>query len=221
MRSRNRHRLNELNLVYTPIWETLAEALRSLVAAGYTKPDAKLRLCAAIADEAITIRLVLAEDPLRNLPESSVSAAGLDLPARIFPKDIDWRRSQPIKPWPLVGKSPGEPMTLYLARVGHHLERRIKTIEVRSSDVSRIFGPATQVAPKPAQDAPSRQAGPGAKTIGIKMAIADLWPAGIPKGLTAKQRNNQIVEWLTSHGHSVPNGSGLQRAIQRALRKAN
>ena len=219
MRSRNRYRLNELNLVYTPVWETLADALRRLVTAGYTELDAKLSLCAAIADKAVTDRLVLAEDTPRNLPESSVSATGLDLPERILPKEINWNLSRPIKPWPLAGQSLGEPMTVYLARVGHHLERTIETIEVRSSDVSRIFGLVTQAAPKRSQDAPRRQSGSGAKTVGIKAAIADLWPDGIPKGPSAKERNNQIVEWLRSHNLSVP--KGLERAIQRALRKAD
>jgi hypothetical protein len=57
---------------------------------------------------------------------------------------------------------------------------------------------------------------PGAKTRGIAGAIDELWPNEIPKGLTAKDRNKAIIEWLAENGCSVP--TNPERAIQRVLK---
>jgi hypothetical protein len=43
-------------------------------------------------------------------------------------------------------------------------------------------------------------------------------PSGIPKGLKTKDRNNHIADWLKQNGRSVPSGSGLAKAVQRALK---
>jgi hypothetical protein len=58
--------------------------------------------------------------------------------------------------------------------------------------------------------------GLGAKTFGIEQAIQQLWPNGIPKGLSAKDRNKAILDWLKSNGCSVP--TSPERAIQRVLK---
>jgi hypothetical protein len=57
---------------------------------------------------------------------------------------------------------------------------------------------------------------PGAKTRGIEQAIGELWPNRIPEGLTAKDRNNAIIDWLHDKKYSVP--SQPERAIQRVLK---
>jgi hypothetical protein len=56
----------------------------------------------------------------------------------------------------------------------------------------------------------------GPKTLGITHAINQLWPNKIPKGLSAKERNNKIIEWLKNEGCSVPKSP--ERAIQRVLK---
>jgi hypothetical protein len=56
----------------------------------------------------------------------------------------------------------------------------------------------------------------GAKTRGIFEAIDQLWPNEIPKGLTAKERNNAIRAQLEKNGSSIPRD--LPRAVQRALK---
>ncbi len=58
--------------------------------------------------------------------------------------------------------------------------------------------------------------GPGAKTLGIEQAIRQLWPNGIPKGLSAKDRNEAILDWLKSNRCSV--STSPERAIQRVLK---
>jgi hypothetical protein len=60
------------------------------------------------------------------------------------------------------------------------------------------------------------KSGPGAKTRGIAQAIDELWPSGIPEGLTAKDRNRAIVDRLARNGCTVP--MSPERTIQRVLK---
>src|SRR5262249_20073537 len=69
---------------------------------------------------------------------------------------------------------------------------------------------------EPARGAPQAKSGPGAKMRGIGEAIDQLWPSGIPKGLSAKDRNKAIIEWLSSNKYSLP--TNPERAIQRVLK---
>jgi hypothetical protein len=206
--------VKDILLVYTPIWETLAEALSRLVSAGSTVQEAKFDLCRAIADGAIEIRLLLAEDPKRHLSASAVSSEGLDVPARILPGDIDWRQSRPIKPWPLAEKRLDEPTLVYSSRVRQHVERSIDTVQVRSLKVSRLIGTPPSAAPKPASAPPIPKSRSGAKSQGIKNAICELWPEGRPDNLTGKQRDNDILAWFARQGHTPPDPRTIQRAIR-------
>src|SRR5262249_3481702 len=58
--------------------------------------------------------------------------------------------------------------------------------------------------------------GRGAKTIGIIQAINELWPHGIPTGLSAKDRDRAILDKMASNGSSIPKNPA--RAIQRVLK---
>jgi hypothetical protein len=60
------------------------------------------------------------------------------------------------------------------------------------------------------------KSGPGAKTRGIAQAIGQLWPSGVPEGLSAKDRNKAVIDWLRHQGYSVPGNP--ERAIQRVLK---
>jgi hypothetical protein len=54
----------------------------------------------------------------------------------------------------------------------------------------------------------------------VREAIDALWEGNIPAGLRAKDRNNQIAEWLKHNNRSVPAGSaGLPKAVQRAMKR--
>jgi hypothetical protein len=51
---------------------------------------------------------------------------------------------------------------------------------------------------------------------GVIQAILDLWPNGLPVGLRAKDRNNQILARLKKNEASVP--TDVSKAVQRALK---
>lgn len=60
------------------------------------------------------------------------------------------------------------------------------------------------------------KSGGGAKTRGVEQALDLLWPDKIPDGLSAKERNNIVRDWLAINELSVPND--IAKAIQRALK---
>ena len=87
-------------------------------------------------------------------------------------------------------------------------------IEVWADDLDKLWQPFD----RRGADSASSISHDGPVFGGIREAIAALWPSGIPKGLKAKDRNNRIADWLKQNGRSVPSGSGLARAVQRALK---
>jgi hypothetical protein len=59
------------------------------------------------------------------------------------------------------------------------------------------------------------KSGGGAKARGVEQALDHFWPDNIPEGLSAKERNNTVREWLVAKRLSVP--KDIAKAIQRAL----
>jgi hypothetical protein len=57
--------------------------------------------------------------------------------------------------------------------------------------------------------------GTGAKPRGVERALYHLFPDEIPEGLSAKDRNNMVRDWLVAHQLSVP--TSIEKAVQRAL----
>jgi hypothetical protein len=65
--------------------------------------------------------------------------------------------------------------------------------------------------------APDSKSSFGAKSNGIMEALNQLWPDGIPKAVSAKERDRKILEWLREKNYSLPTSPA--RTIQRVLRK--
>jgi hypothetical protein len=59
---------------------------------------------------------------------------------------------------------------------------------------------------------------PAPVLTGVRNAIKELWPQGIPSTLKAKERNQKIADEIKLKGGSVPSGDGLARAVQRAIK---
>ena len=51
---------------------------------------------------------------------------------------------------------------------------------------------------------------------GIRLAIKDLWPGGVPTGLRAIERDNQILAWLKDK--EISTTDSISRAVQRVLK---
>jgi hypothetical protein len=63
-----------------------------------------------------------------------------------------------------------------------------------------------------------RRSRSGAKTVAVELALDALYPGGVPEGVTAKERNDLVRQWLTDHRKSIP--SDIAKAVQRALKRA-
>ncbi|QGZ93508.1 hypothetical protein [Terricaulis silvestris] len=53
-----------------------------------------------------------------------------------------------------------------------------------------------------------------AKRAGIKDAVNQVWPEGIPKGLTIKERDGAIMAFLERNGVTAPSAKTIQRALK-------
>jgi hypothetical protein len=61
-----------------------------------------------------------------------------------------------------------------------------------------------------------KRRGTGAKTWAVAEARDQLWPGGIPpEGLTAKERDTRIINWMKSKGCSLPSRRTIQRVFEK------
>jgi len=132
-------------VAYTPEWEPIGEALKRLVASGMSEREAKRDLCRAIAEGAIDFRVHLSADPNRHSAPTMVRAAEVDVLWRFSSDDIDWQKSQSLKPWSIHQQRPGESAIMFSARAAHLFERTIEMIEVFVADVARTLCAAEPV----------------------------------------------------------------------------
>jgi hypothetical protein len=95
-----------------------------------------------------------------------------------------------------------------IGRAQFETKLRWAVIEIWADDIDCLWSSAA---------ARKSQSGPGAKARGIAEAIYQLWRNRIPEGLSAKDRNKAIIEWLRANGRSRP--TNPERAIQRVLKE--
>ena len=125
--------------------------------------------------------------------------------------------------WPF-----GRPRALYEQRPSYPLyvlESELSALLSDEADsplstldlASALAGGRSEQTDKPARAAADATSRPSAKSRGIAEAIEKLWPNGVPKGLSAKDRNTAIIKWLRDAGYSLP--INPERAIQRVLKR--
>jgi hypothetical protein len=207
-------------VAYKPDWEPLADAVKRVMAIGITE-EAKIDLCRAVADRKIKVRVRIAASG-RSMAGKLFFGGNVGVPAHLGPGDLDWVQSRPLRFWwigPMLGKHyswDGENLPIDLIELSTADVREVLCArgdpDIQPPAVRRVSGAA------PVRDAaPVAKPGPGAKKRGIAEGLNELWPNGVPQGLSAKDRNRQIIDWLTAKGYSVPKSP--ERAIQRVLKK--
>lgn len=120
-------------MAYVSEWERLSEALTRVMAAGeLTEDEAQTDICRAIADGAVNIRGKLGRQTTGPLRASDTVLEGKDfyISNEIKPKDLDWERSRPVKPWIVRREN---------FKVPGHWE--LEWIELFSTDVTNVLCP--------------------------------------------------------------------------------
>jgi hypothetical protein len=202
-----------------PTWEPINQALQRIAAAGLSKKQAQRDLCLAMADGKIAVRVHLAADHSRGLPPKALSSPVLEIPPRLSPVDFDWPHSRPSKHsqlWTGPSQRAGESPLLYFHENHDRIGRTVDLVEVSVADVTKVFC-NTESRPMANPTAGSLKPRPniGAKAAGIAQADKALWPDGRPAGLSPKDRDRQIAEWLEAKNLSIP----TRRTIQRVLKQ--
>jgi hypothetical protein len=172
-----------------PVWMPGKEALDFIRGAADADADAIDQLRAAIVKRAVGARLIgMKPTPMGSSPISVPSAS---IPHPDMWRQADIRLNGSVR---FDRKGPWQPF------------------EVIRENVLRNWSSQ----PAPHSDRPQDVK---ARPIdrGIREAISELWPDGIPS-LTAKDRDQKILEWLKARGYSIPQGKGLPRAVQRAMK---
>jgi hypothetical protein len=198
-------------VAYTPQWEPIGDALKRLVASGKPEREAKRDLCRAIAEDDIDFRVHLSADPNLYSPPTIVRAAEVDLPWRFSSDDIDWQKSQPLKPWSIHQQRLGESAIMFSARAAHLFERTIEMIEVSVADVAR-----TLCAAEPARKAASVGAEKVRTTIAsendCRLALVQLMKA---------QPDNPIAKSELRKQFPQVSARGWNRVYRAAATEAN
>jgi hypothetical protein len=211
-------------MAYVPDWGRLGDVLARVVKTGLSEQEAQRDICNAIADRKIRVRLsveFIIESPIDSLNQHRFrkeygnysrqvfdGTISLELPFWIVPAEFSWVESRFELPWRFQPGMKGFNSPVTSGRVG---------IELFNADVTSVL--CTTRAPHSIEEHPSAAAsfGSGAKSRGISDAIDQLWSDGIiPNGLSAKDRDRAIIEWIDKAGGSVP--SNPARAIQRVLK---
>jgi hypothetical protein len=225
-----------------PKWERLSEALQRVTGTGVTEKKAKRDICEAIADRKIRPRLYFTWRPTsetfltrRGQPTSKVHyLTDEEIPSELRLGDFNWRRSR-IRKSGVWQNARGPSGSFFgnwrVVEIAHYRQadsipdsqrggRALAyehRVELRSTDVTKVFNMGKERAPAATQP----KSAAGAKWQGVQKALLALYPPhGIPPPeLTAKERNRNVAKWLAANGYSTPNSdAALARLIQRVLK---
>jgi hypothetical protein len=125
-------------LPYNPEWELLANALKRVMAVGTEEQEAKADICNAISDRKIAVR-VLVDEADRDVGGQTLYAPDVEVPLRLKPEDLDWRRSRPLAPWPI---GPHSVVEDYLPTWSWR-PRKIALLELSRADVVSVLSLGT------------------------------------------------------------------------------
>jgi hypothetical protein len=119
---------------YVPDWESLAAKLKRVMETGASEEEAKLDICRAVADRKIRVRVRVAPSNSHSMGGMVLSGGNVDVPAHLDPRDFDWVRSRPLKPW-LTGPQGVEHYTW----TSGWSRRLLDLIELSTGDVEKVL----------------------------------------------------------------------------------
>jgi hypothetical protein len=212
---------------YTSPWKRLDDALVEAIKAGLSETNAKQDICSAITDRAIDFRVLVeleVEDDNGDPPgyrhisnqirveERWLASRQVKIPATLKPSDFDWEHSRPKHEWNTTfNSSIDDPYP----RIGTAPEyRKIKLIELRTSDINKLFSELHKQAKKPTFQAHENQHVPGVPENDFN----DCWqlPAEPPR---STQRNPTAA--YRALLHKYPDGKIPKISMEKLAKIAN
>jgi hypothetical protein len=161
-------------VAYTPDWESLADALKRVIATGVSEDEAKTDLCRAVADRKIDVRVRVAASDY-GMRGRIFSDGNVGVPAHLDPRDFDWVQSRPLAQWP-IGPRRGE----HYSWIEGWGNRPLDLIELSTGDVMNVLCNANQ-----SHARPQRSRGKSRPAIErAQRAIETLYPNGVPDQVT-------------------------------------
>jgi hypothetical protein len=87
-----------------------------------------------------------------------------------------------------------------------------KDLQFRREDVLKLWPEQQKEAAAP------RRSSRGAQAVAVDLAFAACYPGGVPEGLSATDRNREILKWIVANNKSIP--TDIAKAVQRGLKRA-
>ena len=196
---------------YVSDWELLSDAAtRVMEAAGVSKEEAQSDICQAIADRAVKFGAKLERHTTKGLRASKTVLEGtaFQIPTAIKPKDLDWERSRPVKPW-FVQR--GISTT--------HGYWDLEWIQLSRTDVTNVLcrtGTRGEL-PQPTSSETGARRKSGPKLESAQRAIRELFPEGVP-GQAVEPNSNlcrRVGEKLKEQGLPDVSNDTILRAAGR------
>ncbi len=196
---------------YVSEWEPLSDAAtRVMEAAGVSKEEAQSDICQAIADRAVKFRAKLERHTTKGLRASKTVLEGtaFQIPTAIKPKDLDWERSRPVKPW-FVQR--GISIT--------HGHWDLEWVELSRTDVTNVLcrtgTPGESAQPASRETGPTSRSRPAFQRA--QRVIRELHPQGVP-GQAVEPNSNlyrRVGEKLKEQGWPDVSNDTILRAAGR------
>ena len=194
---------------YPPGWERLSDATTHVMTgAGVSKDEAQADICRAIADDAVEIRCKLEKHTTRPIRSKKVLAGrDFEIPTAIKPKDFDWQRSRPVKPW-FVRPGSAAPKGYW----------ELDWIELSRTCVTNVLCAAGT---RGESDQPASRAGTRSRSRPAheraERAIKEVYPHGVPDQAAEPNANlcRRVGQWLKNEGLPGVSDDTILRAAGR------
>lgn len=122
-------------MAYTPDWESVADALKRVMATGISEGEAKADLCRAVADRKIDVRVRIAATAEHGMRSRVFSDGNVGVPLHLNASDLDWVCSRPLARWS-IGPRRGE----HYVWLDGWESQPVDLIELSTADVIEILG---------------------------------------------------------------------------------
>jgi len=216
-------------MAYIPDWESLADSLKRLRAAGLSKSEAQHDICGALADRKLLMRY--RSDGAETTDGQTVPwpySYPLVIPADLSPRDFDWRQSHPMRPWldenyrsyyvhiALIELLSADVIRILCVPAKHRLSPQSRFESLTSRPATAATG-RDGAAANEAAESKTRRRKSRPTFERAQNAISELYPKGVPEPakLSNKHLCRRVGEKLEEDGLPALSDDSILRAAGR------